>query len=267
MRGTLPVLALCAAALFGCPPSGEEDLRKGNVYFKNGLYDEATEAYTRARVAAPDLATPVEGLANVEFERKSFERAIELYREAIEIAPKSLGARHHLAVALSTTGRVKEAMEVLGEAIAIEPKNAFAHHALGGLHRKQGDLQKAEQSQLAALDADEDYHAARYALAILLVDSKRYEEAERELTRLVRANQTALGEYGFARLNAAQKDYAAAGRHLARVLEVGVEHPEKILSDPVFVDAFRDPALAAIHEKLRAAIAKSTTSTTAATPD
>jgi tetratricopeptide (TPR) repeat protein len=252
---------LLSVSIVACQ-KGEENIRKAHVFFKSGDLDSAADHYRAAVEADPKNAAAWEGLGNVAFERKSYEDAIERYQKAIELDPKAMSARHKLAVTLSTANRTDDAIALLEETVALDPKNAFPLNALGGLHQKRGDLQKAKEYQAAAIAADDDFHAARFALASVLIDLGELEAAERELTRLLRRDQEALGEYGFARLAARRGKWDQAAQHLDRVLDAGVAHPEKIAKDPVFANGWGEGAMARMKEKLdRAAGTKTSTLT------
>jgi tetratricopeptide (TPR) repeat protein len=254
------LFAVAILALGLACQKGEENLRKAHVFFKNGDLDSAAKLYREAADAEPSNVTAWEGLGNVAFERHEYERAIDHYRKAIEIEKKAMSARHKLAVALTTANRTDDAIALLEETIMIDPKDAFAFNALGGLHQKLGELEKAKQYQVGALNADEDFHAARFALGSVLVDLGELEEAEREFTRLLTKKQDALAEYGFARLAAKREKWPQAALHLERVLDAGVAHPEKIATDAVFANGWSEEPMRKAKQKLdRAAGTKTST--------
>jgi tetratricopeptide (TPR) repeat protein len=246
-------------ALAGCQ-KGEENTRKAHVFFKSGDVESAAKLYRAAADADPNNAAAWEGLGNVAFELKSYDEAIAHYRKAIAIDAKAMSARHKLAVALTTANQADAAIELLEETAAIDPSNAFALNALGGLHQKKGDLDRAKQYQISAWAADDDFHAARFALGSLLVDMGELEEAEREFSRLVVKDQESLAEYGFARIAAKREKWDQVARHLAAVLDGVVAHPERIAVDPVFADGWSEAPMKALKEKLdRAAGTKTST--------
>lgn len=244
------LLLLVTLLLAGCP-KGEESIRKANVFFKNGEYRRAEEAYRKALQADPENETALEGLGNVAYEQKQYDEAVARYQEAIEAHPKAISARHKLAVTLSSIDRIPEAIEILEATVEMEPADAFAFNALGGLYRKQGELEKAKQMQIKALAIDQQYHAARFALAGVLVELGELEGAERELTRLVKEGEGTLAEYGYARLAAARGRWADAAQRLEKVLDAGVSHPEKILEDPVFASGWGQEPMKRLAPRLR----------------
>jgi tetratricopeptide (TPR) repeat protein len=248
MRALL--LLLVFGALAGCRESTEEHIRKAHVLFKNGELAGAEAQYSRALELDAKNAVALEGLGNVLFERGDAKGAHAFYERAVAADPKSINAKHRLAIAKSELGDHRAAIAILEETLALDRQNVFALHALGGLYQKTGDLARAEEKQLEALRADANHLGARYALATLFIDSGRLEEAERELTKLHTRGAEAVAEYGFARVAAKRGSFEDAAKRLARVLELGVTHPEKILADEVFRDAWSHPAMAAIRAKL-----------------
>jgi tetratricopeptide (TPR) repeat protein len=245
--------ALFVLAFAACRESAEEHIRKAHVLFSNKELDKAQAEYEKAVAIEADSEIALEGLGNIAFERGDVKGALSWYEKATAADAKAINARHRLAVAKSELGDLPGAVAALEEALAIDPDNTFALNALGGLHQKMGDLKRAEERQLAALRVDPEFRAARFALASILVDTSRFDDAERELTKLHTRGAEALAEYGFARLEAKRGRAPEAAKRLTRVLELGVAHPSKVLSDDVFNDAWSDPAMQAIRQKLEQA--------------
>jgi hypothetical protein len=96
-----------------------------------------------------------------------------------------------------------------------------------------------------------------------LIDDGRFEEAERELTRLYAGDAKPIAEYGFARLAARKDAPKEAARRLENVLDLGVSHPERVLNDDAFRAHWSDPDMAKVRARLLEASRKTGTSTTA----
>lgn len=241
--------SLGAFLLVACPAT-EENLRKGNVMFSNGELDQAERFYAQALEADDDNVRALDGLGNVAFERKRYGEAVTFYERAVAANPDAIATRHHLAVALTAAGRNEDAKKALLANIEQAPDDVFAYFSLAGLHQKSGDAKKAEEMFAKALAIDEDHQPSRYALAILLTDLGRTEEAEQQLTRLSMAGAKALSAYGMARIAAKAGDGADAAKHLERALTAGVDHPEKILADTAFAGTWSAPEMKAIRVRL-----------------
>ncbi|MEQ8276685.1 MAG: tetratricopeptide repeat protein [Deltaproteobacteria bacterium] len=252
MNGATRIAAPLLATLLVACPASEEYLRKGNVMFSNGQLDQAEQFYAQALEADEDSVRALDGLGNVAFERKKYDVAIDFYERAVKVNPDAIAARHHLAVALSSAGRIEDAKKALLATIESAPDDVFAFFSLGGLYDKSGDAKQAEEMFAKALAIDEDHRPSRYALAILLTNAGRTEEAERQLTRLTQAGAKGLAAYGYARIAAKAGENAEAAKHLEDVLAAGVDHPEKILADAAFSKAWSAPEMQAVRKKLAA---------------
>lgn len=250
------VLAVLVPALSACRDTPEEHIRKAHVLFTNKKLDEAQAEYQRAAELDANNEIALEGLGNVYFERGDLKAALSWYEKAAAADDKAINARHRLAITRSELGDVPGAIAALEEALKIDPENTFALNALGGLYEKTGDKKRAEEMQVSTLRVDPQHRSARFALASIFVDTARFDDAERELTKLHRSGAEALAEYGFARLEAKRGRPAEAAKRLTRVLELGVNDPSKVLSDDAFTDVWSDPAMASVREKLEQAAKK-----------
>ena len=246
------LVLLCA-----CPRQGEEELRKGNAYFATGDLEKAALAYEAAAKANPKSARGFEARGNVAFEQGKLQLAETWYRKGLEANPRHVTSRHKLALSLASRGELDAAIEQLKKSVEIAAENPYALSMMGGLYKKQGKLKDAEKMQLSALDIDDDYHAARYALGNLLIDSARYTDAERQFEILASKNQANLAEYGFARIAAQKKEVEKAAGHLQKVIDGGASDPSRILKDPAFSKIWSNPQMKAIFTRLSTATSTS----------
>jgi len=130
----------------------------------------------------------------------AYDRGRELGKRAIELAPREEEA--HLWYAINT-GRwgqvkgvlrslfllstVKEEIEII---LAMNPKSARGRALAGNVLMEVpgfagGDRVKAEKQFRWGIEADPHFTSLRVDLARLLIESKRYDEARRELTAVV----------------------------------------------------------------------------------
>jgi hypothetical protein len=89
-----------------------------------GKLDAAEAAYTTARMAWPESAWPLLGLANIAHLRERFEAAEELYRAVIERDPRHVVARYNLADTLIELGCVAAAKSELEAALSLAAADA-----------------------------------------------------------------------------------------------------------------------------------------------
>ena len=251
--------ALCSLLflLVGCPREGEEQLRKGNAYFATKNYAQASAAYEAAFSANPKSARAPEARGNVAFEQGDFRLAESWYRKALAANPRHVTSRHKLALTLATLNRVDEAIAELEKSVEVAADNPYALSMIGGLYRKQGKLKEAVNMQLRALDVDANYHAARYALGNLLVDTGKLQDAERQFEILLTKEQVALSEYGYARLSAKKGDAKKTAFYLNSIMERGVAQPARILEDTVFKPLWTENEMSALRTRLSTATSTS----------
>ncbi|MEE2902632.1 MAG: tetratricopeptide repeat protein [Myxococcota bacterium] len=243
--------------LVGCPRKGEEELRKGNAYFATKNYEKAAAAYEAASSANPKSARGPEARGNVAFEQGDFKLAETWYRKALEANPRHVTSRHKLALTLATMERFDDAIAELQKSVEVAADNPYALSMIGGLYRKQGKLQEAVNMQLRALDVDDSYHAARYALGNLLVDTGKLQDAERQFEILMTREQTALSEYGYARLSAKRGDAKKTAFYLNSIVKRGVQQPKRILDDPIFKPLWTEKQMSMLRTRLSTATSTS----------
>ncbi len=132
---------------------------------------------------------------------------------------------------LSDSGDLDGARRALRDALRLDPDNVELLCALGRLDLEQGDLTAARKGYERSLAIDSRHLQARYELAFLRIEERRYEEAEVLLAGLVQElpdSIEALSELGYlyrstGRLRRALETYR-------RALELNPESPEVLLA-------------------------------------
>lgn len=117
--------------------------------------------------------------------------SLERYAEAEEVLDRALAlddpykaeAYRDRANARLALGNPAGALEDCDAALAQRPRYRTAHFARGRARRALGDLQGALADLDAALELDEDYSQALSERAQVLVELKRYEEAQEDFAR------------------------------------------------------------------------------------
>jgi tetratricopeptide (TPR) repeat protein len=116
-----------------------------------------------------------------------------VFQNAKEVTPPYYLTRLSLGIALMEKGRFSEAMEEYQAARRMHPRNPLIRHNLGDLQEKMGHRAEAYTCYRQALDIDPSYVLSRQALIRLLVQDKRYDDAEtlsREALRNVSQDTT-----------------------------------------------------------------------------
>ncbi len=104
---------------------------RGVALYREGLFDEAIQAYREALRINPANASANYNLGLALFRKGSLDEAIQAYREALRINPESTNTHTNLGLALYHKGSLDEAIQDYREALRINPRNALAHLNLG----------------------------------------------------------------------------------------------------------------------------------------
>lgn len=114
--------------------------------------------------------------------------ALDDFSRAIALHPNIIDDRYHRASILRDLGRYDEAIRDLDAARRIDPKNRTTDLVLGSVYASSGKLLPALDLFDRLLARDPEYLAARRRRASLYVQLNRWDEAQREIGHLQRAN-------------------------------------------------------------------------------
>lgn len=130
-----------------------------------------------------EAAPPTAGLlarARVEERERHYDRARALYEQAAREAPDWNSAAHawrELARALLFWGELRDAESALTRAVSAAPGEVSAWHDLGVVRARLGDSRGAERALARAISLDPDEPRPRIALAAMLVNQRRWDDA------------------------------------------------------------------------------------------
>ena len=178
-------VGLAASAL--AQTDAMSDLRAGNASFKEGRYDEAVQAYTRAiisgQLGAEALAVTFNNRGVAYGELGDFDRAIIDYNEALGLRPDDATSIRNLrvghvkrGVAEANLGDRDKALADFTKAIELDPSHYLAYLRRGQLRSDAGDFDAA----IADLEKAQNLAPDNAQVADLLTRTRQAEaEAQR----------------------------------------------------------------------------------------
>lgn len=142
-----------------------------------------------------------------------------------------------------------EAAKQLNQAVQIYPKYAAAWYLLGEIHRVQKQPDQAGKEYSQAIAADPPFVNPYYGLALIAIDQKRWQDAQRLTDRLTQLNPFAFPQAYFynsaASFNLGQIEAAERSARKFQSLDTGHQRPEVSLLLASILEAKKDYAGAA----------------------
>ena len=130
------------------------------------MQDEFGFTITEEARISSDVRTDYDQAMNL-LDQGQHEQGIKLLQELANQAPHLSAPLIDLGIAWHRAGNLEKAQESLLLAIETNPIHPIAYNELGILYRKAGRFAEARQSYQAALDIYPGYHYARRNLAVL----------------------------------------------------------------------------------------------------
>jgi tetratricopeptide (TPR) repeat protein len=145
----------------------DELFEQAELYEAAGNGDEAAKLYEKC--ANADRTDPIAlfNLGNIWLEQEKYEEASDAYRRARARDPEVGEARDNIALALEAVGRLAEASAELGRVLETEPAHSDAVFNLAQILMQTGNIARAKSlyEQYLALDPPADWAAtARKAI-------------------------------------------------------------------------------------------------------
>lgn len=207
-------------------PEGHNDL--GNTLKDHGRLAEAVAEYTQALRLKPDYAEAHNNLGIVLVQQGKPGEAIEQYNEALRLNPEFADAYNGQGLALAGQGRVGEAIGRYQEALRINPELNDARDNLGNALAGEGKISEAIAQYSAALRTKPDDAAAHNGLGGVLAGQGKVDEAIAEYTEALRVNPN---------LADAHANLGNALVGLGRVNEAVAQYSEAVRINPGFAQA------------------------------
>ncbi len=218
-QGQLDDAVACYRRALQLKPDYAEALGNlGSALKDQGKLDEAVVNCRRALQLKPTAFDIWNTLGTALKDQGKIDEAVFCFRRTLKLKPDYALAHNNLGNALSELGQPDEAAACYHRALELQPELAAAHFNLGSYHEQMGDFDAAGQSWREALRHDPLHAKARAGLATLL-RARLPDDEIAELARLAAAESLTVADraslnYGMASVRDAQKDYAAAARHM-----------------------------------------------------
>lgn len=168
---------------------GEADPRllslMGSAYARKGDFNTAQKYFEQAVAAEPNAEALRTQLAMTRVATGDNRGATEDLQDVLRIDPKSLQALMMTTLIDLRASNFKVAEASAKRLIATYPKLPIGYNMLGAAYLGLNNLKSAEANFRKSLEMKPDYHEARRNLAQLLVAQKRFDEARRELLRVL----------------------------------------------------------------------------------
>jgi len=190
----------------------------------------------------PTLAVPVESVPHraqqawdaglKALQQNQLYEAERQLSAAVEAAPKFAPAWSALAIAFAGEQKSAEARQAFEKAIALDPKDPLPYFRLTRLYMDDKDWQSAAKAadDLMRVDTRHRYLNVLVDNAIIrfhLNDLDRAEESVKAAIRLDKGRRFPRAEYVLGMILEARKDFASAGEHMHRYLELDPKAPDQ----------------------------------------
>lgn len=167
--------------------SAEVLLTMGQALYVEERFDEALDAFLKARSLQPALPTLGLHIGSVYWRKKQNAEALVEWRGELKRHPESAEAQFTLGAAVAMSGGDKiEAERLLRASLAKKPKHARANYQLAKLVWQNKKSVEAVRCLEKSIAADPEYREAHYLLASVYQGMGRKAEAAREFAAVKR---------------------------------------------------------------------------------
>jgi tetratricopeptide (TPR) repeat protein len=137
------------------PQSSQAHNNLGNVYYKNGLGEQAIIEYQEALRIKPDNQEALYNLGTVYHHKGMLDEAIGFYKKAIQLNSYYFSARSNLGIAFAEKGEYDKAIKELKEAIELRP-DVEGYYNLGVFYQRieRNDMAKKEFENALKINPD-----------------------------------------------------------------------------------------------------------------
>jgi len=208
----------------------------GTAAQRLGKSDLAAQYFERASERLPDDPRLQTRAALSQLRSGQVEKAIEGLEQAIDRDPSLTQASATLLAIHVRRGDFEKALEEVKELRAKLPQSPLPDYYEGTVYAAQQNFPKAKAQFEAALKAQPDFSAARFALARLAIGEKKPEEAERHLQSAIASNPK--DQRAFIYLAELQTSRGARDEAIASLEKARLADPKAVDSRLRLVDSY-----------------------------
>lgn len=176
-------LALCREALTTYPPCEPAKTAEGQVLERQGLLEQAGEAYRASIAIDPGALAPFDGLDKILGRQNNPSTRIAEWRKIVQDYPQAYAAHFHLALALDETGDTDGAIAAYRQAHDLNADHPVLRLNYAEALCRKGDYKTAVALLREALDQAPDAERPLVLLASALCETREYEEARKVVDR------------------------------------------------------------------------------------
>ncbi len=196
------LLFISAPAFLSAQGRGRAQVAEGNRQYDGGNYEQAIEAYNKARSANPASAEVDYNLGNALYQKKDYEQALKRYETALQ---KSEDPRlraqtyYNMGNTLFRMNKLKESAAAYQQALRLDPGDEDAKYNLEYVRAR---LQQEEQQQQDKDQQKKKIEPSEYAKKLRkqaqeLIEEYRYAEALKLMQDGLKTDETVAAYQSF----------------------------------------------------------------------
>lgn len=159
--------------------------KKGDYYLKKGNVINAIKSYESALVIDHINNMIRSNLANLYYKNGEFEKAEEAFKTIINQEPEYAQTYYSYALLLGEQNRTEEAINQMQLAIRYMPENVRFYYNLSLLYDKINVFNKAEAAALEGLKLEPQNESLLYVLAYIYQKNHQIDKAKNVVSRLI----------------------------------------------------------------------------------
>lgn len=173
-------------------PEGNDQIselsKKGYNYLKEGVLEEAEDAFKKLLHIDADNNYALVGLGDVARKRGDLKEAVQYYQECLGLYPSNNYALFGLADCYKALGQFNRALEIWEEYLTQDNRNITVLTRVADAYRKVRNFVKSKETYFKVLEMEDDNPYALIGLGHLHYDFKDFREALHYWEKMYRQN-------------------------------------------------------------------------------